>query len=87
MPTTVLVKGNTYPHRGQLRAMGGRWDPTVKGWRMPASVAEKALALVSGDPSPAQRGRPTGCACGSRVDGYGALIAGSHNCAECLFDD
>lgn len=45
-PTTVLITGNTYPHRDALRAMGGQWDPASKGWRVPLAQVEKARALV-----------------------------------------
>ena len=50
MDTMVLVTGNTYPVKDQLRAMGGRWDPEAKGWRVPADKAAEAQALVNGAP-------------------------------------
>lgn len=47
-PAPVAVRGNTYPHRAALAAMGGRWVPAEKAWMIPAHNAEKALALVGG---------------------------------------
>ena len=57
---TVLITGNTYPVKDQLRALGGRWDPGTKGWRVPAAKAAEARALV-GVPARRHRGwRPCG---------------------------
>lgn len=47
---TVLISGDTYPVKENLRALGGRWDATQRGWRVPADKAEEARSLVS--PSP-----------------------------------
>lgn len=47
MTNTILVTGNTYPHRVALKALGGRWEPASKGWRVPASNATAARALVA----------------------------------------
>ena len=52
---TVLVTGNTYPVKDALRSLGGRWDPTAKGWRVPAAEAAQALALVAGAPKSSPR--------------------------------
>jgi hypothetical protein len=56
MSTTqfVLITGNTYPVKDALRAMGGRWDAGVKGWRVPAEREAEARALL---PAPAPRAR------------------------------
>lgn len=48
MASTVLITGNTYPVKDQLKALGGRWDGQAKGWRVPAGRADEARALVSG---------------------------------------
>lgn len=56
---TVLVTGNTYPVRDALVALGGRWDGTAKGWRVPAAKADAARALVAGA-GPKAPARPTG---------------------------
>jgi len=47
---TQLITGNTYPVRDQIMALGGRWNPTVKGWSVPDAAADKARALVAGAP-------------------------------------
>lgn len=57
---SVLIVGKTYPVRDKLRALGGKWDPQAKGWRVPAASARAAQALVTDS-----RGKRTGCSCGS----------------------
>jgi hypothetical protein len=56
---TVLVTGNTYPVKDQIKALGGRWDAAQKGWLLPADKADAARALVGGtapkSPAPARR--------------------------------
>lgn len=44
----VAVRGNTYPVRAKLAAMGARWDAAEKAWMVPADKAEAAFALVGG---------------------------------------
>lgn len=46
--TTVLITGNTYPVKDQLKALGGRWDAAAKGWRVPANKADEANKIVAG---------------------------------------
>ena len=56
----VLVTGNTFPVKDQIKALGARWDAVAKGWRVPASRAAEAQALVTGagpkSPRPASSG-------------------------------
>ncbi len=97
--STVLVTGNTYPVKDQIKALGGRWDAVAKGWRVPADKAPQAQALVAGAPKSAPRvagstyrrtsspGRRTGCSCGSREDSSGQLIDSPRNCKQCRFDE
>jgi hypothetical protein len=47
---TELITGNTFPVKGELRAMGGTWDARAKGWRVPAERASEARELVAGVP-------------------------------------
>lgn len=53
--TTVLIVGNTYPHRNRLRALGGVWNEVSRGWEVPAAMVPKALTYPgvydSADPS------------------------------------
>lgn len=42
----VLITGKTFPVREQLRAMGGEWDPTAKGWWVPQEMRLRAEVLV-----------------------------------------
>jgi hypothetical protein len=48
MSATVLITGNTFPHKDALRAMGGKWDAKATGWKVPAAKAAEARALVNG---------------------------------------
>jgi hypothetical protein len=85
--STVLITGNTYPVKDSLRALGGRWDPSAKGWRVPSDRAEQARSLVSGAPSgtyhraPSRRVTRTGCRCGS-VEEYSR----DSDCWSCRHD-
>lgn len=51
---SVLITGNTYPVRAQLKTLGGRWDSVAKGWLVPDDKAEQARKLV-GTPAVAAR--------------------------------
>jgi hypothetical protein len=55
---TVLITGNTYPVKDLLRALGGQWDKTAKGWYVPADRAEEANQIMAS--APASRGRRYG---------------------------
>jgi hypothetical protein len=44
---TVLVTGNTYPVRDQMRAWGARWNAGAQGWDVPAARAAEAQVLVA----------------------------------------
>lgn len=66
--STVLITGNTYPVKDQIKALGGRWDAPAKGWRVPASKADQARELVSGTPR-SDRSAPTS------VSGETAILA------------
>lgn len=48
MNSTVLITGNTYPVKDQIKALDGKWDAVSKGWLVPADKAEKAKQLVDG---------------------------------------
>jgi hypothetical protein len=43
----VIIKGNTYPVRRELRALGCDWDKAGKCWLAPDAVAEQAKSLVT----------------------------------------
>ena len=50
MTTQVPISGNTYPVKDAIRALGGRWNPNLKSWMVPADKADAARALVAGAP-------------------------------------
>lgn len=51
----VLITGKTYTVKDELREMGGRWNPDVKGWEVPDEVALEARALVDAENSTEKR--------------------------------
>ena len=75
--STVLVVGNTYPVKDQIKALGARWDAANKGWRVPAAKAAEAQALVAGAPKSAPRASTNrGDYDANRFNGYGAKRGG-----------
>jgi hypothetical protein len=42
----IVLTGNTYPVKDQLKELGGKWDPDQKAWLVPENKAAKARALV-----------------------------------------
>lgn len=50
LSNTVLITGNTYPVKDQIKALGGTWNKLAKGWTVPAGNAETARALVASAP-------------------------------------
>lgn len=55
--SSVLIAGNTFPVKEQLKSMGGRWDAVAKGWRVPADKAAEARKLVAGAPRSQSAGK------------------------------
>jgi hypothetical protein len=88
--TTVLITGNTYPVKDQIKALGGKWDKDAKGWRVPADKEAEAKALVANATSaPAQSRQSSGrrsfskCqVCGVQASRY-VRIYGSGECRDC----
>lgn len=56
--TAVLITGNTYPVKEQIKALGGRWNKKGQGWEVPVAVAAEAQALVDGAPVKEARYQP-----------------------------
>ena len=50
-PTAVLITGNTYPVKEQIKALGGTWNAAAKGWIVPHDKAEQVRALVDSAPA------------------------------------
>lgn len=46
----MLITGNTYPVREEIKALGGKWNAGSKGWDVPEENAAKAKALVAAQP-------------------------------------
>lgn len=80
---TVAITGNTYPVRGKLYELGGRWDAEVKAWIVPENKADEAMAIVNGTPKQTNKFRPTKCAvCGAQASRY-VPIYRSGECKDC----
>ena len=43
---TVLIQGDTFPVKDRLKALGGKWDATARGWRDQTERAAEAKELV-----------------------------------------
>jgi len=46
--STILITGNTYPVRAELRALGGTWNKVKQGWAVPYHAEDRARQLVAG---------------------------------------
>lgn len=85
--TSIAISGNTYPVKDQIKALGGRWNPTSKAWMVPADKADAARKLVAGATkttyTPARstggyiRERVYGGGSGSRSSGWTGCSCGS----------
>lgn len=96
----VLVIGNTYPVKEQLKALGARWNSDAKGWMVPAERVQEAQALVAGAPvQPRTAGArptcssgyagyaPTRCKfCGAAASRYNRIYRNG-KCRECYVSD
>jgi hypothetical protein len=44
----IALEGNTYPHREEIKAAGGKWDKVHKVWRVPESEHPRLAQRVEG---------------------------------------
>lgn len=89
----MLITGNTYPVKDQIKALGGRWDSKAKGWNVPADKAAEAQALVAGAVSvpvsttPKTEFKHSKCKeCGSKADRYNKIYRNGI-CRNCYRDE
>lgn len=88
----VLITGNTYPVKEQIKALGAKWNADAKGWMVPADKADAARALVANGAGAAapqassqssSRPRYSKCqVCGSKATQYNRIY-GSGECRDC----
>jgi hypothetical protein len=90
----VAVTGNTYPVKEQLKKLGAKWDAESKCWMVPFHSAAQAKAIVEAAPKQKyvgklrrsfgsyDRGRRTGCSCGS-IEG----VPQESDCQSCRFEN
>lgn len=88
---TVLITGNTFPVKDALRAMGGVWDATEKGWMVPVARESEAKALVSGNSAtqskkPFRHYRCTRCGRKPGISGWPRIYRNGL-CSDCYSDD
>ncbi len=75
----AMITGNTFPVKDKLRAMGGTWNPRLKGWEVPEDKADAALALVNGSSTPSMGRKSKNCkTCGCKIN-YGVY------CGKCEY--
>ena len=43
----TTITGNTFPVKEELKKLGGKWNPTAKGWDVPDNKADAARAIVA----------------------------------------
>jgi len=73
----VAIRGNTYPVKEQLKALGARWDAAAKVWRIDESKSAQAQAVVGGTKAAPRRETFVRCAdCGIESQGY-------YRCLDC----
>lgn len=75
----AMITGNTFPVKDQLRAMGGKWNPRLKGWDVPESMVEKAQALVASKSQLRSGYQPRTCQTCSKKINYGTY------CGKCEY--
>src|SRR3990172_2983850 len=47
LPNMTTITGNTFPVKEELKKLGGKWNPTAKGWDVPDNKADAARAIVA----------------------------------------
>jgi len=72
----VLITGNTFPVKDQIKALGGRWDATAKGWRVPEDKAAQARKLVIDAPTSERKS--------FRRPSNPQNFHGNQNCCDCF---
>lgn len=84
-----LIIGNTYPVRGQLASIGGRWNAHARGWEVPDEQAEAARKLVAS--APVENRVRLGAQLWEECERCGAepsyMQPGGHLCARCAQRD
>ncbi len=89
--TKVAIRGNTYPVKDQLKALGAKWDGVEKCWMIDESKQEQALAIVRAapakDPNAKRDFRPSRCKqCGAAGTRYNRIYRNGI-CRDCYQSD
>ncbi len=84
----MTITGNTYPVKDQLKALGGRWNPTAKGWDVPSAKADEARRLVAGTFRPSGNLMTSASQMGEKISVASmarstARKSGAYECLEC----
>jgi len=46
-----ILRGNTFPIKDLIKAKGGKWDPSLRAWRVPTEHYEELSALTASSKS------------------------------------
>lgn len=88
----VAIRGNTYPVKEQLKALGARWNGDAKAWMVTPDKADQALAIVAGagqaKPFSGQSSyRPSRCrSCGCAASRWNPIYR-SGDCKDCWLSE
>ncbi|MGH6862729.1 MAG: hypothetical protein ACRECN_00390 [Methylocella sp.] len=79
----TAIKGNTYPVKDALKALGARWNPAAKAWMISDELAPRAWAIVGGAPRPAASPKASARPHYNTCHDCGGASYGAYICAEC----
>lgn len=49
------ITGSTYRHKESIKALGGKWNKTAKGWDVPDDKETEIRAMMASSPAPSRR--------------------------------
>lgn len=77
----VAIRGNTYPVREEIKALGGRWDAGQRAWMVPQNMEVRARQVVAGKTISRNRAgekishaKCTGCGVTEIIDASGYAV-------------
>lgn len=50
-----LLTGNTFDFKDAIKGLGGKWDASCRGWRVPEHVYEELNNLCNGNSKPKEK--------------------------------
>lgn len=89
MAKRILITGNTFPVKDQIKALGGKWDADAKGWKVPEDKAKEAQALVDSAPAKVASTEPSKKSSKkyfAKCHDCGASSKGYYRCYSCSLE-